>query len=481
MHKFDNNLRVRIAPSPTGYFHFGTARTALFNWLMAKKYGGKFILRIEDTDVERSKPEYEDNIVESLEWLGIGWDEFYRQSERLEIYKNHLEKLLNDGKAFWCYHTLEELENEKQEQIKNKQAPRHVCEHKNNPPKNKPEKGIIRLNVNENSDRKICFEDIIKGKIEWEEKLIGDVSLAKDLNTPLYNFAVVIDDYEMKITHVVRGEDHISNTPKQILIYEALGFKVPDFGHLPLVLGTDRSKLSKRDAVTAISDYKKIGYLPEVLINFMVLLGWTPKQNNQENTEIISIDQIINQFEVKDIHKSGAIFDNNKLNWMNNFYIKQMTPDQFRTAIIPFVLEKINVGQIQDSFIDKIQPLVVERMEILSDIKEFDYFFKDPEYEPSLLKWKKGSEQDAKNALEKIKQIFENEIDFENFDKNLLKKRLDELSENEFKKDRGAVYWPLRVSLTGKQGSPDPIDILGVLTKNTIIDRIESALKKLSL
>ncbi|MFN7088720.1 MAG: glutamate--tRNA ligase, partial [Candidatus Paceibacteria bacterium] len=275
-----DQIRVRIAPSPTGPLHIGTARTALFNWLFARKNRGVFILRIEDTDLERSDPKFEENIKDSLEWLGLEWDEFYKQSERKNIYKKYLQKLLDEEKAFWCYHAAEELEAEKKEQMRRKEAPRHICSHKygnsKSEARNPKQKGIIRLKVDENSTRIIHFDDIIRGTIEWAQNTIGDLSIAKDLETPLYNFAVVVDDYESRISHVIRGEDHISNTPKQILISEALGVPQPKYAHLPLILGSDRTKLSKRHVATAISDYREDGYLPEAIINFMALLGWRP-------------------------------------------------------------------------------------------------------------------------------------------------------------------------------------------------------------
>jgi len=232
--------RVRIAPSPTGPLHIGTARTALFNYLFAKKHGGKFILRIEDTDLERSDQKYEKDILESLKWLGLDWDELYKQSERIKIYEKYLKKLLDSGQAYYDE--------------------------------------IIWF---KNPNKKVVFNDLIRGKIEFDSALFGDFSLAKDLKKPLYNFAVVIDDWEMKISQVIRGEDHIPNTPKQILIYEALNLPIPQFAHLPLILGPDKTKLSKRHGAVSISDYREQGYLPEALINFMVMLGWNPGNDRE--------------------------------------------------------------------------------------------------------------------------------------------------------------------------------------------------------
>ncbi len=259
-------VKTRIAPSPTGPLHIGTARSALFNEIFALQNQGKFVLRVEDTDKERSKKEFENDIVEGFKLLDINYHEFYRQSERLSIYKKYLKKLLEEEKAFWCYHSIEELEKEKEKQLKNKEAPRHKCIHKSQ----NQGKGILRLKGN---DKKIKFHDLIRGEIEIEGRILGDISLAKNEDEPLYNFAVVIDDYEMEITHVIRGEDHISNTPKQILIHEALGLEKPLYGHLPLILGPDRSKISKRHGAVSVNEYRKIGYLSAAFTNFMAFLG----------------------------------------------------------------------------------------------------------------------------------------------------------------------------------------------------------------
>lgn len=489
-----NEIRVRIAPSPTGPLHIGTARTALFNWLFARKNGGIFTLRIEDTDLERSNPKFEEDIKDSLDWLGLEWDEFYKQSERLGIYKKYLQELLDEEKAFWCYHSIEELKKESDEQMKRKEAPRHVCEHKYDKSKiqdSNDKKGIIRLKVNENSTRVIHFDDVIRGKVEWRENLIGDLSLAKNLETPLYNFAAVIDDHETKISHIIRGEDHISNTPKQILIQEALKIKLPEYAHLPLILGPDRTKLSKRHGAESVQEYKNEGYLSESMINFMALLSWHPpkdvKKKGEKPEDIFTTDELINIFDLKDVQKSPAVFDIKKLNWINGYYIHQLPPEQFRAVIMPFIIKEIGVNRIKDEYLDKIRHLMTERMEKLSDIKNFDYFFKEPEYDRGLLNWPAFAKASAgkknitsvEKTLTLVKEALE-PIDWEIFDKDYVRKKLDDLAKENFAGDRGAVYWPLRVALTGKKGSPDPIDILEVLPKETVIKRVDNAFSKLN-
>lgn len=452
-------IRTRIAPSPTGKLHIGTARTALFNWLFARKNGGEFILRIEDTDLERSAKEYEEDILSGLKWLGLNWDgSIYRQSERLDIYEKYLKELLDSGKAFWCRHSPEELERESKEQMAKREAPRHVCEYKTQNSKLKTQnegKGIIRLSVDENSDRGIKFHDEIRGDIEWEEKLIGDFSLAKDLRTPLYNFAVVIDDMEMEISHVIRGEDHISNTPKQILIYEALGKPLPQFAHLPLILGTDKSKLSKRHGASSVMEYKK-DYLPEALLNFMGFLGYT------YGKEILSKEEMAREFDLAKVHKSGAVFDVKKLNWINSRYIKNLSAEEFKKAV--------GMEDIPDAAV----PLITERLEKLGDAVNFEYLWNEPEYEKELLVWKNFTFDDIKKSLEESRIIIEN-IE----DEKTIRLVLDELGKK--LGDRGLAYWPLRVALTGKEKSPDPVDITMALGKEETIKRINAAIKKLTI
>lgn len=457
-------IRVRIAPSPTGKLHIGTARTALFNWLFARKNGGEFILRIEDTDLERSAKEYEDDIINGLKWLGLDWDgPIYRQSERLNIYEKYLKELLDSGKAFWCYHSPEELEKESKEQAERREAPRHICEYKKEQiakskeqianSQSQNERGIIRLKVDENSTRVIRFDDAIRGTIEWEERLLGDFSLAKDLRTPLYNFAVVVDDVEMKISHVIRGEDHISNTPKQILIYEALGMSQPVFAHLPLILGTDKSKLSKRHGATSVMEYKN-DYLPEALVNFMGFLGYT------YGKEIIGKEEMAGEFELGKIHKSGAVFDVKKLNWINSQYIKNLSAEEFKKAA--------GAGDIPDAAV----PLITERLEKLSGLADFEYLWKEPEYGKELLVWKNFTFDDIKKSLEESRTIIEN-IE----DEKTIRLALDELGKK--LGDRGLAYWPLRVALTGKEKSPDPIEIASALGKEEVVKRINRAIEKL--
>lgn len=444
-------VRVRLAPSPTGFLHVGTAQSALYNWLFARSQGGSFLLRIEDTDIERSTKEYEQSIIDALEWLGVRSDEpVVRQSERMAsgVYKKHLDQLLESGKAFYCHHTKEELEEEQKKQNENKEPQRHVCEHKNSEP-GKKAGGIIRLAV---EGKKVSFNDRIRGMIEWDSGLLGDFSIARDLDHPLYNFAVVVDDAEMQISHVIRGEDHISNTPKQILIYEALGISLPEFAHLPLILATDRSKLSKRHGATAVVDYKK-DYLPEALANFLGSLSYTFSK------EIISKEEMVGEFQLSKVHKSGAAFDIKKLNWLNSQWIKNLEPSKF-----------LEITGIAVS--EKAVPIITERLEKISEVSQFSYLWEKPEYEPELLNWKDSSSEDVIKSLEGSRKILENISDM-----NELRPALDNLGEE--LRNRGLVYWPLRVALTGKDKSPDPVQIIDIIGKEKTLERIDEAIEKL--
>lgn len=506
-----NQIRVRIAPSPTGPLHIGTARSALFNFLFAKKYGGKFILRIEDTDLERSDPKFEKDIIEGLKWLGILWDEGpvstfqtpskkyignfgpYRQSERIEIYKNYIQKLLDEKKAYHCFCTEKELEKQRKEMMKRGQAPKYSGKCRNLTQKEIKKlkalgrKSIIRFKIPEN--RKIIYHDLIRGNIEFNTNLIGDISIAKDITTPLYNFAVVIDDYTMQISHVIRGEDHIPNTPKQLLLQEALGFPHPKYAHLPLILGPDRSKLSKRHGATSINVYKEKGYLPEAMVNFMVFLGWNPKTTK----EIFSMEELIREFDLKKVGKTGAIFNIERLNFLNGFYIRKMGTKDLTNRCIPY-LEKAHYikrltnyqwettktkEKIHFDWLKKIVALEQERIKKLSDIVNFTEFFfiEELKYNPNLLIWKNTKEKVILENLEILKEYLESLHD-EEYKKAKLEKKIKELIFKE-KKGAGEMLWPLRVALSGCQASPGPYEIAEILGKEKVIRRLTAAIKKL--
>lgn len=448
-------IRARIAPSPTGYLHFGTARSALFNWLFVKKEGGKFILRIEDTDLERSEPKYEKDIIESLKWLGLEWDEGpFRQSDRLDIYEKYLKQLLDQNLAYYCYCTKEELEDERQAMLSQGMSPKYSgkCRSKTN---TEGEPQVIRFKVPET---RITFKDLIRGEINFDTGLIGDIAIAKNPRTPLYNFAVVIDDYEMRISHVIRGEDHIANTPKQILIQKALDFPHPHYGHLPLILDPNRSKMSKRYSATSISEYRKEGYLPEAMINFMAFLGWHPK----DEKELMTTDEMIEEFDLGRVQKAGAIFNIEKLNWINGQYIKKLSDKELAERLKNFGVSFKKMAETQT---EKIVSLTKERMKKLSDFNDLaDFFFNLPDYDSTLLAWKKEPKETIRENLEAVFNLIP--------DNGAVMKLAEE-------RGRGEILWPLRVALSGKAASPGPLEIMDILGKDETTKRIQFALKKL--
>jgi len=469
-------VRVRIAPSPTGPLHIGTARTALFNWLFAKKHSGKFILRIEDTDKERSEKKYEEEIIEGLQWLGLVWDEGpYRQSERGEIYKKYLEKLLAAGRAYYCYCTKEELEAERQAMMAQGLPPKYGghCRNLSDPlagspggePSKKPE--VIRFKTPEGT---VEFSDLVRGKIKFDASLLGDMVIAKDLETPLYNIAAVIDDAEMKISHVIRGEDHLSNTPKQILLQKALGFPHPQYAHLPLILGPNRQKLSKRFAETSLLDYQAKGYLPEAVINFMALLGWHTK----EDREIFTREELIEAFDLKRVQKAGAIFNSEKLDWLQKEHSKKLSVEDIAERLMP-ALKKRGIKTTK-TFLKKIVEVERARLKTLSEFPDLaGFFFQLPDYEVETLIWQN-------EPLPKIKQILEEALEIINgvkrdqFKRGNLLSALEDLAKRE---GRGVVLWPLRVALSGQRASPDPMEIMEVLESKESLRRISVAIEKI--
>lgn len=351
-------VRVRFAPSPTGPFHIGGARSALFNYLVAKHTGGKFVVRIEDTDRKRSTSESEENIKEALKWLGINWDEGidvggpdgpYRQTERLEIYKKYTEKLLAEGKAYYCFCTPEELEAEKEEQLKKGETPVYSgkCSHL---PKETVEQYlkegrpyVIRIATPKNETLEV--DDLVRGHVTFDSNKVGDFVIVKSDGIPVYNYCVVIDDALMHITHVIRAEEHLSNTPRQIVLYHALGFDVPKFAHVSLILGADKKKMSKRHGATSVQQYRDAGYLPDALVNFLGLLGWTPNSDQ----EIFSRDELIQQFTLDRVAKNPAVFDIEKLNWINFHYMKQLDADQLLAVCLPHLQQAGYASQNPDA------------------------------------------------------------------------------------------------------------------------------------
>lgn len=484
------NPRVRMAPSPTGRLHIGTARTALFNWLVAKKYGGTFILRIEDTDLKRSTLEFENEIIENLRWLGIDWGEGvevggkygpYRQTERIDLYEKYLRQLVGEKRAYYCFCTEDELEVRREDAL----ARGEVFSYDGRCGKLSEQESAERI-VNNNPyvirfkmpDKKFIFNDLIRGTVEFDGVLIGDQVIAKDFRTPLYNFAVVIDDHFMKITHVIRGEDHLSNTPKQIALYEAFGWDLPQFGHLPLILAPDRSKMSKRFGDVAVDDYRKEGYLPEALFNFMVFLGWHPEEKiGQSVNEMITKEEIVEQFELGRVQKAGAIFNVEKLDWLNGEFIKRLPIDDLIERSIPFLEKSFGKEIINNpGYLKKILTLHQDRIKKLSDLPALiNYFFELPDYSWELLKWKDMDRGQLDSILDFLYNKLSSLVD-ENFTKQQLEVILMPEAE---KRGRGELLWPLRVSLSGFKTSAGPFEIMEILGRSESLNRLAKARQKI--
>ena len=422
---------------------------AVLNYMFAKKNGGTIVFRSEDTDRERSTKEFEEDIVQELKWLGLEWDEFYRQSERTNVYRTALEKLIAEDKAY-----ISKEPSKKDPSV---------------------EVAVVRLR---NPGTTITFTDIIRGDITFDTKELGDFAIARSIDDPLYHLTVVVDDAEMKISHVIRGEDHISNTPRQILIQEALQYDRPLYAHFPLHLAADKSKLSKRKGDVAVRSYREKGFLPEALFNYLAMLGWTPPSGR----EIMKLEEMIAEFDLHNLHKSAAVFDLEKLRWFNRQYIERMNDGEFSDYVVPVferALKERGVGY-EENIAAKLLPLLREKVSIAGDVKEmivegeFDFFFKDPELDPARIPEKKSNPAEASEHLALAKETLAN---IDDWLPGAIKSALwDYASE----RGRGAVLWPLRYALSGRDKSPDHFFIASVIGKDATLARIDRALQKVS-
>jgi len=482
-------VRVRFAPSPTGFMHVGNARTALFNYLFARHHGGKLILRIEDTDTERHSEEAVNVIYEALRWMGIEWDEGpdvggdygpYRQSERLEIYREYIEKLKEKGLVYECYCTPEELEAMRKEQLERGEPPRYTgkCRYLTEGEKEKfkkeGRKPVLRFKVPE--DRVIAFDDLVKGKIEINSKQLGgDFVIVRSNGMPVYNFVVVVDDALMKITHVIRGEDHISNTPKQLLLYEALGFTPPKFAHLPMILGTDRSKLSKRHGSTSVKEFREKGYLPEAFTNFLALLGWYPK----DGKEILTMEELIERFDIKDVNSAPAVFDTTKLNWMNQVYIRNYPVDKLTELLIPY-LEKAgyDLSSFNRKWLEKVVEVTRDYFTVLSDAPTYMETFLKDDFE--VLDEAKNFIAESPDRLKVIELFYEKLKEFDGeLSQEAFKKLVKEVGK-ELKAKGKNLFMPIRIALTGKMSGVELPILVELLGKKRTLKRIENTLEQLN-
>jgi glutamyl-tRNA synthetase len=476
-----SKIKVRFAPSPTGEPHLGSIRTALFNWLFAKKNKGKFILRIEDTDRERYNPESEKAILESLKWLGLDWDEGpIRQSERLKIYQEYAGKLVKNKKAYYCFCTEERLNELRENQKANRQVPKYdkKClslkkEELEGKIKEKMPH-VIRMNIPDEGS--VEFEDIIRGKVRFENKNLDDQILLKSDGFPTYHLACVVDDHEMKISHVIRAEEWLPSTPKHVLLYKAFGWSMPKFAHLPLILGSDKSKLAKRHGAVSVLEYKEKGYLPEALLNFLAFLGWNPKTEK----EIYTVQELIDEFDLKKVNKAGAVFNIEKLNWLNALYLRKLDAKKLTESCFSRY-QRLTDSKNPTDFVtslDSVSKAIQDRLVILDDVLNLaDFFFKELDYNKELLIPKDSDSKKTLEFLERAKSQI-NEIPENEFKSSALKKIFLELCQKE-KIKTNDILWPLRVALSFKKASPDVFDIMEALGKERVIKRIDKAIKKL--
>ncbi|SHI63917.1 glutamate--tRNA ligase [Desulfosporosinus lacus] len=476
-------IRVRFAPSPTGPLHIGGARSALFNYLWARKNKGTFIVRSEDTDLERSSRESEHNILEALRWLNIQWDEGievggehgpYRQTDRLGLYREYTDKLLASGHAYYCYCTEEELEQERQALTAKGETPRYLgkCRQLSAEQRAALEvegrKPVVRFRVPDG--QAIHIPDQVRGDVVFESNGIGDYVIVKSDGIPTYNFAVVVDDISMAITHVIRGEEHLSNTPRQVLIYEALGSPAPQFAHISLILNTEGGKMSKRDGDTAVIDYQQKGYLPEAIVNFIALLGWAPSGEE----EFYTLDELANVFSLDRVSKSPAVFDRHKLDYINTHYIKESSAERLAELALPYI-DELGILPYEERSAEQQQWLISfinaisEKISHLSEVKDFiHYFHGDIPLEPEgeALEVLKGEQVPSVLTLFREKVQGTELLSGETV-KVLLKQMTKEL-----KLGGKFVYMPVRVALTGQMHGPELYDIIPLLGLKNVLGRI---------
>lgn len=483
-----DQVRVRYAPSPTGHLHIGNARTALFNYLFARNLGGKFIIRIEDTDLKRNIAEGEESQLKYLKWLGMDWDESvdvggeygpYRQTERLDLYRIYWQDLLDRGLAYRCYCTEEELEAEREEQTARGETPRYSGRHRNLTEEQRlayeAEGRIASIRFLVPEDRTYTFNDIVKGSISFNTKEMGDFVIVKKDGIPTYNFAVAVDDHLMAISHVLRGEDHISNTPRQLMIYEALGWEAPLFGHMTLIVGDDHKKLSKRNEsiIQFIEQYDQLGYLPEALFNFIALLGWSPEGED----EIFTREQLISIFTADRLSKSPAVFDTNKLAHLNNHYIKHADPKRIAALAIPH-LQKAGrlpeaLNEEQQSWAESLVALYQEQMVAASDIVDLSELF----FRSHLELETEAAQVLAEAQVSEVLSAFLAKVEAaEDFSASHMAVLIKEVQKETGHKGK-ALFMPIRVALTGQMHGRDLNATIALLGRDRVIERLKSQIK----
>ncbi|SDZ62334.1 nondiscriminating glutamyl-tRNA synthetase [Evansella caseinilytica] len=480
-------VRVRFAPSPTGHLHIGGARSALFNYLFARNQGGKFILRIEDTDQARNVETATEKLMESLKWLGIEWDESvdvggphapYRSMDRLEVYQKYIHQLIEEKKAYYCYMTEEELKAERDEQRARGLTPkysgrdRHLTQEQREAYEKEGRKPVVRFLVPEN--KTVAVDDVVRGKVSFETEGIGDFVIARKDGIPTYNFAVVIDDYLMEISHVIRGEEHLSNSPRQVLIYEALGWESPTFAHASLILNEERQKMSKRDEkiIQFVEQYRELGYLPEAIVNFIALLGWSP--GGEE--EILAKEQLIEQFNLERVIKAPAVFDTKKLEWMNNQYMKEADIDRVVDIALPHL---INAGKLpadmdgeERQWAYQLIALHQEKMSCGAEIVKLTELFFIDEIDYN----EEAEEVLAEEQVPEVLRVFKEKLDhLASFSPAEVKQAMKEVQKETGHKGK-KLFMPIRVATTGQTHGPDLPQTIVLLGREKVSVRIEKLL-----
>ncbi|MDA8157035.1 MAG: glutamate--tRNA ligase [Actinomycetota bacterium] len=465
-------VRVRFAPSPTGYLHIGGARTALFNWLYARHLKGTFVLRIEDTDRTRSTDEYIEAIIQGMKWLKLDWDEGpYRQTDRFDIYKKHVDEMLEKGQAYRCYCTPGELEDRRQKALAGGKPPRYDgrCRNLKTPPPGREGSASVRFRMPESGETVV--EDLIRGHVLFENAQLDDFIIARSDGTPTYNFVVVVDDVEMNITHVIRGDDHLNNTPKQIHMYRALGHEPPKFAHLPMILGADKTRLSKRHGATSVMAYRDMGYLPGALVNYLARLGWS-----HGDKEVFTREELVDFFSLEDIGKSAAVFNPEKLLWLNGEYMRATSPAALADMLMPFLKEKNYYGaapeKIERGWLEKAVATLIERSKTLVDLAQAMSYYLQEEVEMDPQAKTKFINTDTLPYLKDVREALSGLDKFshdtlENAFKSVVEKHNAKLAR---------VAQPVRVAVTGGTVSPGIYEVLEIIGKERTLKRLDKAI-----
>jgi len=463
-------IRVRFAPSPTGFLHIGGARTALFNWLYARNMKGTFVLRIEDTDRTRSTDEYIDAIIEGMKWLGLDWDEGpFRQTDRFDVYRSYVDKLLEEGKAYYCYCSAEELESRRKKAMVEGKAIKYDGRCRGLKVPVAGVAPVVRFRMPQQGQTVV--DDLIRGKVVFENEQLDDLIILRSDGTPTYNLTVVVDDVDMRITHIIRGDDHLNNTPKQIQFYQAFGYAVPKFAHLPMILGADKTRLSKRHGATSVMAYYEMGYLPEALVNYLVRLGWS-----YGDQEIFTRDELVKHFSFEHVGKAAAVFNPEKLLWMNSQYIMSSSPEKLAALVRPFLVKEQIISE--DAVLDAVwlakavhtlQERAKTLVELAASLRYYiaeDVVYNDKAKEKFLNEKSRDLLRELKEGISSLSEFSKPEI--ENLFKSIVEKHGVKL---------GALAQPVRVAVTGGTESPGIFEVLEVLGKEKVLARLEKALK----